>query len=75
MNEPSPLLLAIYQDDYEYLEKQAPHFLTAIAQELQTGKTPADVKHIIYASTTADRSGLAVRCYNAAMHMVALMGE
>ena len=75
MNEPSPLLLAIYQDDYEYLERQAPAFLIAIASELRNGKTPADVKHIIYANTTADRSGLAVRCFNAAMHMVTLMGE
>lgn len=69
----SPILAAIYREDYEYLERMAPHFLIAIADELRQGKTPRDIKHAFFANTTPDRNGMAIRCYNAAIHMTLIM--
>ena len=65
----SALQNAINEMDYGWLESQHPRLLMAIVQELQAGKMPADIKHQIYASTTADRQGLAVRCFNAACYI------
>lgn len=61
--------LALYQIDYEWLESQHPTLLDAITKEVVGGKSPADVKHQVFRSTTADRAGLAMRCFNAAAHI------
>ena len=66
----SPILTAIDADAFDWLVRQAPVYVSAIEAELQAGRTPTEIRYIVQTNIGPDRQALALRCEQAARHMI-----
>ena len=64
-----PLLVAIDEDAYQWLQESAPRYLSAIEQALEDGDTPESVYSVVSYNVGPDRQGIARRCQQAARHI------
>lgn len=65
------LTAVIQADDYNWLRDNAPAYATAVEMEVARGcRSPDDIYRHIMRMTYDGREGLAVRCKNAAAHLI-----
>lgn len=65
----SPLTEALDAISYQWLTTQAPELVVAIDQELDSGRTPYQIRLAAQRHVGPDRDGLALRCEQAARYM------
>lgn len=68
-NALQPLQAAIDADAYDWLSQHAPGYISAIDKALQQGSNPAQIRWFVQSQVGADRTGLALRCEQAARYM------
>lgn len=57
---------ALDSESYDYLTVHAPLLLEAIENELDVGRTPAELRRMVQANVGSERVGLALRVEQAA---------
>lgn len=62
---------AIAEESWEWLQDNAPKLATAVRAEAARGRTPEQVRRFVLAKVGLHRLALAVRCEQAAAHLVA----
>ena len=60
---------------YEWLATNYPQLVQAIDTELSNGSTPSDVRFVVQQHSGADHDDLALRCEQAARHILALRAK
>ena len=70
----SPILEALDQESYDYLETAFPDLLAAIETEVRAGKTPEKVMKLVLQAVGPDRLALAYRCQQAAHYIAKTQG-
>ncbi len=64
------LSAALDRDSYEWLAVNRPDIAMAIDTELRNGMGPEEIRFVVQRHVGADREGLALRCEQAARHMM-----
>jgi hypothetical protein len=65
------LAQAIAMESYDYLTSYAPYLLDAVEAAVQQGMSPHQIGRYVRKELGADRVALALRCEQAAAHVVA----
>jgi hypothetical protein len=68
----TPLTEALDAMSYQWLSAQAPELVLAIDEELNSGRSPYQIRLVAQQHVGPDRDGLALRCEQAARHMQVL---
>jgi hypothetical protein len=60
---------ALNEQSWEWLQREAPNVAAAVATEVRSGASPADIRRQVMRRTQRDK--LAARCEQAALYLVA----
>lgn len=76
MDKLEPLTRTIEQEDYEWLLENAFEYYLAVSDSVSLGASPDEIYRHMMRQTYDGRQGLAIRCRNAASHIIRMrLGE